>query len=196
MRYDLDTIRPRITLSLMLLAMVATGTFDLVLDWPTHPSVLHLSVETTYLAICLSSAVYLGVGWIRSLRLARALRAQSHRVEAERDVWRERARELLTGLGEAIDAQFDRWGLTRAERETAIYLLKGFSHKEIASITDRSERTVRQHAVAVYRKSSLAGRAELAAFFLQDLFLPAHERDAMTRDDTRPSDDAARREPA
>jgi hypothetical protein len=32
---------------------------------------------------------------------------------------------------------------------------------------------VRQHAVAVYRKSGLAGRAELAAFFLEDLLLPA-----------------------
>jgi hypothetical protein len=32
--------------------------------------------------------------------------------------------------------------------------------------------TVRQHAVAVYRKSGLAGRAELSAFFLEDLLLP------------------------
>jgi hypothetical protein len=33
----------------------------------------------------------------------------------------------------------------------------------------RSERTVRQHAVAVYRKAGVAGRAELAAFFLSGL---------------------------
>jgi hypothetical protein len=31
---------------------------------------------------------------------------------------------------------------------------------------------VRQHAVSVYRKSGLAGRAELSAFFLEDLMLP------------------------
>jgi hypothetical protein len=31
---------------------------------------------------------------------------------------------------------------------------------------------VRQHAVSVYRKSGLSGRAELAAFFLEDLLLP------------------------
>jgi hypothetical protein len=29
-----------------------------------------------------------------------------------------------------------------------------------------------QHAVAVYQKSGLQGRAELAAFFLEDLQLP------------------------
>ncbi len=31
---------------------------------------------------------------------------------------------------------------------------------------------MRQHAVAVYRKSGLSGRAELSAFFLEDLLLP------------------------
>ena len=51
-------------------------------------------------------------------------------------------------------------------------LLKGFSHKRIARHTETSERTVRQHSVAVYRKSGLAGRAELAGFFLEALLLP------------------------
>jgi DNA-binding NarL/FixJ family response regulator len=54
----------------------------------------------------------------------------------------------------------------------ALLLLKGYGHKEIAKLLGRSERTVRQHAVAVYRKSNLSGRAELAAFFLEDLLLP------------------------
>ena len=62
--------------------------------------------------------------------------------------------------------------LTPAEREVAILLLKGHSHKRIARLTERSDQTVRQHATAVYRKSGLSGRAELAAFFLEDLMLP------------------------
>lgn len=35
-----------------------------------------------------------------------------------------------------------------------------------------SERTVRQQALSVYRKAKLAGRAELSAFFLEDLLAP------------------------
>jgi hypothetical protein len=35
---------------------------------------------------------------------------------------------------------------------------------------------VRQQAIAVYRKSGLAGRAELSAFFLEDLLLPIDSR--------------------
>jgi len=35
-----------------------------------------------------------------------------------------------------------------------------------------SERTIRDQARAVYRKSGVAGRTELSAFFLEDLLLP------------------------
>jgi DNA-binding CsgD family transcriptional regulator len=35
-----------------------------------------------------------------------------------------------------------------------------------------SERTVRQQALNVYRKSGLNGRSDMAAFFLEDLLLP------------------------
>ena len=34
---------------------------------------------------------------------------------------------------------------------------------------------MRQQSLAVYRKSGLSGRAELAAFFLEDLLLPSQE---------------------
>ncbi len=99
-------------------------------------------------------------------------RCEQRQQRGERDAWRERAETLLRGLGEAIDAQLREWQLTPPERDTALLLLKGYGHKEIASLAGRSERTVRQHAVAVYRKSGLGGRAELAAFFLEDLLLP------------------------
>ena len=91
---------------------------------------------------------------------------------AERDEWRESARKALEGLGEAIQRQFDAWKLTPAEREVALLLLKGYSHKHVATATGRSERTARQHATAVYQKAGLGSRAELAAYFLEDLLLP------------------------
>jgi DNA-binding NarL/FixJ family response regulator len=92
---------------------------------------------------------------------------------AERDAWRASAQAALAGLASAIDERFGAWALTPTERDVALRLLKGHSHKQIAFETERSERTVRQHAVAVYEKSGLRGRAELAAFFLEDLMLPA-----------------------
>ena len=51
-------------------------------------------------------------------------------------------------------------------------ILKGMSHKEVATLRQCSEVTVRQHATVIYRKSGLTNRAQLTAFFLEDL-LPA-----------------------
>src|SRR5262249_15625349 len=90
----------------------------------------------------------------------------------ERDAWRASAEAALAGLGRSIDERFTAWGLTPTERDVALLLLKGQSHKQIAFATGRSERTVRQHAVTVYQKSRRNGRAELAALLLEDLMLP------------------------
>ncbi len=102
---------------------------------------------------------------MRDLEVARAEGAQ----------WRADMRELLKGLGSAIDSQFDRWQLTAAEREIALLMLKGLSHKEIALARDTSERTIRQQAQAIYGKANLSGRAALSAFFLEDLLLPREQ---------------------
>jgi DNA-binding NarL/FixJ family response regulator len=91
---------------------------------------------------------------------------------AEGTKWRSDMRDLLQGLSRAIDAQFDRWQLTQSEREIALLMLKGLSHREIAIARDSSERTVRQQAQSIYGKANLSGRAALSAFFLEDLLLP------------------------
>ena len=129
----------------------------------------HVAFEVGLIAVGVGLALYLWRGW-RGARgeLARARGALADRA-ADRDAWRHRAGGLLADLRRAIDDQLDAWQLTPAEREVAVHLLQGWSHKEIAHRTGRSEPTVRQHAVAAYRKAGVAGRAELAAFFLGDL---------------------------
>jgi DNA-binding NarL/FixJ family response regulator len=71
-----------------------------------------------------------------------------------------------------MERQFDEWQLTLTEREVAFGLLQGYSHKRIAKESGRSERTVRQHATAVYEKAGVTSRAELAAYFLVALRVP------------------------
>ncbi len=170
-----DDVGPgfRAGLTLLLLAIATWGVVDLILDRPTTWTSPHVLLEVAFVVLSLASVFYLWRGWMgarRGLRLAQARLAAR---EAERDRWRGRATKLLHGLGAEIDAQFDRWELTPTEREVALLLLKGLGHKEAAGVLGRSERTVRQHAVAVYRKSGLGGRAELSAFFLEDLLLPS-----------------------
>lgn len=84
----------------------------------------------------------------------------------------ERAESLIKGLGDTIDRQFTAWSLTSAEREVALLLLKGLKHKEIAELRRTTERTVRQQALAIYRKANLDGRTDLSAYFLEDILAP------------------------
>ena len=98
------------------------------------------------------------------------------RNQDEASEWKNEAESLLQGLGASINNQFERWQLTPSEKEIGLFLLKGLSHKEIAEIRETSERTVREQSRALYRKSSLAGRSSLSAFFLEDLLLPHSER--------------------
>ena len=86
--------------------------------------------------------------------------------------WRNDSRELIEGLGVAIEKQFTNWHLTKAESEIGLLLLKGFSHKEAAGLRQTSERTVREQARSLYSKASLSGRSSLSAFFLEDFLLP------------------------
>jgi len=164
--------RLRAILTLLLGGIALGGAVDLWMDWPSSPGAFHVGFEIAVLVFSLAGVAYLWAGWMQTRRsLVRSAEA-SRQLTEERDAWRQRTEKLLRGLGEEIDAQLRRWNLTPAEREIALLLLKGYGHKEIATLLERSERTVRQHAVAVYRKSNLSGRAELSAFFLENLLLP------------------------
>lgn len=167
---DLNRITPLLVFAFLL--VVVGGTVDLVFDAPASWLTPHVLVELLLISLSLGLAAYLWWGWSSTSRTLSRTREQLQRREAERDAWRQRAGRLLRDLGEAIDDQFDEWELTPAEREVALLLLKGYSHRRIARRTDRSERTCREHASNVYRKAGLSGRAELAAFFLEGVELP------------------------
>lgn len=163
----------RALLGIVLAATSVGGAVDLYLDAPETPWSGHALYELVLMVATMAMAFVLWRGWWRSRRtLAEATRTLASQA-VEREAWRASAEAALAGFARAVDERFESWGLTPTEREIALRLLKGHSHKQIAYETGRSERTVRQHAVAVYQKSGLAGRAELAAYFLDDLLLPA-----------------------
>ena len=173
---EFDSNRMRWILAVALASIIVGGVTDMILDQPQPWLGFHMIFEALMLTGALLMATTLWLGWWQSTRSVRVLQKTLERQQAERDAWRESARHALDGLGEAIDRQFDGWQLTPAERDVALLLLKGHSHKAIARRTDRGDQTVRQHATAVYRKAGLRGRAELSAFFLEDLMLPEESR--------------------
>ena len=145
---------------------------DVAADYVAGGSDTHVLAE---LAVLLLACAGVALLW-RRLQQARtslsALRADLDAAHALAERWRGETRELIHSLSAAIEAQFQHWELSAAEKEIALLLLKGLSHKEIAALRDTSERTVREQARAVYRKAGLSGRSALSAFFLEDLLLP------------------------
>jgi DNA-binding CsgD family transcriptional regulator len=99
---------------------------------------------------------------IRDLDIARA----------EGDSWRAKVQSHLAGIRIEMEKQFDEWGMTDAEKEIGMLILKGLSHKEVSTLRGTSEATVRQQAQSIYQKSNLPGKTAFSAYFLEDLFSP------------------------
>jgi len=143
---------------------------------------IHCEAEVRHLTVEGIAALFAlgGSAWVLLMLRGRteAIHSLSRDLAAAREEvqrWKAESAELLHGLSDAIDLQFTRWELTQAEREVALLLLKGLSTRDIANLRDTRETTVRQQAQGVYRKANLDGRADLAAFFLEDLLAPRGE---------------------
>ncbi len=151
---------------------------DLIGDSREGASLLHSVFEGIALLVSVAGAITMYRAQKRAyLDEKQELRSTIATLTKDRQHWQEQASNYLAGLGSAIDQQFSRWSLTSAEKEIALLILKGFSHKEIATLRTTTEQTVRQQATAVYRKAGLQGRADLSAFFLEDLLLPTSKNE-------------------
>jgi DNA-binding CsgD family transcriptional regulator len=159
------------TTGMILISIVILTVLDITVDLFQGVDPIHIVVEATILPL---AGWGLYVVW-RGQKMLTAenvlLKTNVEQLSADATLWRNEAGRYLNGLTGAIDAQLNRWNLSKAEKEIALLLLKGLSHKEIAQIRNTSERTARQQALAVYEKSNLGGRAELSAFFLEDLLV-------------------------
>ncbi|MDR3607809.1 MAG: LuxR C-terminal-related transcriptional regulator [Oligoflexia bacterium] len=160
----------------VLLAVTVFELFDIIGDFRGGESFAHLLGEGLISFASFVGAVGLGRKILRQRAEHEEALENAHKAlteaKAEAARWKNEASTYLLGLSHAIDGQFQRWGLTLAEKEIGLLILKGLSLKEIAVIRNVSEKTVRAQSLAIYSKSGLKGRAELSAFFLEDLLVP------------------------
>lgn len=162
---DIPEDRSARTAIVLFVAIAIIIAWDMVGDYAEGAGALHLTIE---LFVLLASAGGVALLW-RQLRQTQQGLGEAL---AEARQWRNENRELMQGLGGAIQGQFRRWELTKAESEVGLLLLKGLSHKEIATVRGTGERTAKEQARALYRKAGLSGRSTLSSFFLEDLLPP------------------------
>lgn len=170
---DKRFIQWAIALSLFVFVLI---TLDFLGDYRDGVPWMHLLTEGLILMLSLAGIVYFGRLYYQFAQSKINLLTQDLALANQQaQQWREANRELIAGLAVQIQKQFDSWQLTPAEAEVGMLMLKGLSHSEIAHMRNASERTVRDQARAVYRKSGVTGRTELSAFFLEDLLLPRQQ---------------------
>jgi len=87
----------------------------------------------------------------------------------ERNEAHERLRRASGAFGDLLLEKFEEWKLTPAERDVALFAIKGMSTAEIAGLRNTSEGTVKAQTNAIYRKAGVTGRSQLLSVFIEDL---------------------------
>lgn len=106
------------------------------------------------------------VGLVLGLILGGVLIVSSLRA---RNVAQERLRRASGAFMDLLEERFTLWGLTPAERDVALFAIKGLSTAEIATLRNTSEGTVKAQTNAIYRKAGVTGRPQLLSLFIEDL---------------------------
>jgi DNA-binding CsgD family transcriptional regulator len=88
---------------------------------------------------------------------------------ADRNRAHEGLRRASSAFVDLLQEKFEEWGLTPAERDVALFAVKGLSTQEIAVLRSTSEGTVKAQTNAIYRKAGVSGRSQLLSVFIEDL---------------------------
>ncbi len=95
--------------------------------------------------------------------------AALRRTHRQRVVAEAKLRAASGAFMEMLEERFTEWRLTPAERDVALFAIKGMSTAEIAGLRETSEGTVKAQTNSIYRKAGVSGRPQLLSLFIEDL---------------------------
>ncbi|MCB2093052.1 MAG: helix-turn-helix transcriptional regulator [Rhodobacteraceae bacterium] len=81
----------------------------------------------------------------------------------------EQLRQVSGAFMELMHSRFLDWGLTSAERDVAMFAVKGMNTSEIAELRGTADGTIKAQTNAIYRKAGVTGRPQLLSLFIEDL---------------------------
>jgi len=153
---------------IFLIIIALTNLVDFVADFQEGSDLYHILLEAVIVILSM-----LGITWLIHEVVSRRRQMEQLKIKLEKSnqslaASRKHIKKLGQEYLKVIQAQFSEWRLSPSEKEVAILLLKGLSFEEIASVRQTKEKTVRQQASSIYRKSGLSGRHEFAAWFFED----------------------------
>lgn len=108
----------------------------------------------------LAAGIGLLVGTWTSLLYVRHLSLRSQKIEDQLDI-------ASGAFFQMLESKFAYWGLSKSEREVALFAIRGFPNAEIASIRGKSEATIKSQISAIFKKANVTNRAELLSEFIE-----------------------------
>ena len=115
------------------------------------------------------AALGLMAGGLLGLNLLWRVLREGHRAERARADAETRLRRSSTAFRALLEERFAEWELTPAERDVALFALKGFSLAEMAALRSTTEGTIKTQTNAIYRKAGVTVRPQLLSLFSEDL---------------------------
>jgi DNA-binding CsgD family transcriptional regulator len=110
----------------------------------------------------IGAALGLVIGLVLGAVVLRNILRQSRAMELQ-------LRAASSAFMDLLQERFTAWGLTPAERDVALFAIKGLSTQDIAQLRSTSEGTVKAQTTAIYRKAGVTGRPQLLSLFIDDM---------------------------
>lgn len=158
-----------IILILIFATVVVTSGADLLADLSHGVDTAHIVKEAITVSISIVAIAWLLLGLHQQRLEIKSLRQELDTANSPQTAPKKYVLEARKKLGNVVTQQFSEWTLTASEIEVGWLLLKGLSLKEIAMVRSTQEKTVRQQASSIYKKSGVAGRHAFSAWFIEDI---------------------------
>lgn len=156
-------MRPGIVLSVVLGLQATSAIFfvsDIVFSvFGIYASPINWQIRE-YLELGAALGLVLGLA-MGTMLLYRSMRDQ-RRAE-------ERLRLASGAFMDLLRERLEDWGLTPAEKDVALFAIKGLSTAEISALRGTSEGTIKAQTNAIYKKAGVNGRPQLLSLFIDDL---------------------------
>ncbi len=161
----------------MLLIIIVINTLDFMKDIAQGDEWLHIGLEI--ITVVLS---FWGIIMLVRLTNSRSneissLHQQVSKSKSDLVLSKHKLKAIGHEYSKYIHEQFEAWGLTPSEKDVALILLKGLSFKEMAEVRETKEKTIRQQASTIYKKSNVSGRHEFSAWFFEDMLIAPMTKD-------------------
>ena len=139
-------------ISFTLILIIIFKLIDLSIDISSNVEPKHIFQEIMLIVVSLALFVYLMIDIHKRTTNEKLNLAQLKASKENIRLLNQQLEDSKVAFFSKIEEQFQKWGLTAAEKEVALFLVKGLSTSEIANIRDKSEKTISNQSSAIYKK--------------------------------------------